>query len=551
MSGHKTSIIIGMATILVILYSLVFIIQTNMEKDIQLALKEQQTKQQQILSQNLASQIRADLSLVVKELRDISESQDAQNGNLGSTDLKKRLKEEFDVINSFTHVNALLVIDENGIVTSQIINRDVNLIGVDLSFRDYVKETKSKRVPYFSNGFKAYDSDVSIIVATHPIINKTTNKYIGLVIAGFRTPDFFNYYGMKNDINSQYFMIIGKDHRIITHPLEAFVGEDLFGEKIQKILARENDIGKINEGLNNFFAGKSDTTTYKFQGVERISSGTPVLINGKAEYYIITVFPTSLINSETSSILFWEKIGLLGLVAIMSGISLVFVVILQKYIQSKEEEKTKKLTAIGELSARLAHDLRNPLSIIKSTSELIQMRSKDKISEKDKDDFLKQNRAIDRMTHQIENVLDFVRIKPLQKQIVQISKILSNAILAVGIPSQITVNMPENDNVVSCDQKQMEVVFINILRNSIQALDGKGQIDIELFDADSQVIINVKDSGHGIPDELVPKVFDPLFTTKQEGTGLGLASCKNIIKNHGGEISVSNNPTTFTIILPR
>lgn len=551
MSGHKTSIIIGMATILVILYSLVFIIQTNMEKDIQLALKEQQTKQQQILSQNLASQIRADLSLVVKDLRDISESQDAQNGNLGSTDLKKKLKEEFDAINSFTHVNALLVIDENGIVTSQIINRDVNLIGVDLSFRDYVKETKSKRIPYFSNGFKAYDSDVNIIVATHPIINKTTNKYIGLVIAGFRTPDFFNYYGMKNDINSQYFMILGKDHRIIMHPLEAFVGEDLFGKKIQKILARENDIGKINDELNNFFAGKSDTTTYKFQGVERISSGTPVMINGKTEYYIITVFPTSLINSETSSILFWEKIGLLGLVAIMSGISLVFVVILQKYIQSKEEEKTKKLTAIGELSARLAHDLRNPLSIIKSTSELIQMRSKDKISEKDKDDFLKQNRAIDRMTHQIENVLDFVRIKPLQKQIVQVSKILSNAILAVGIPSQITVNVPENDNVVSCDQKQMEVVFINILRNSIQALDGKGQIDIELFDEDSQVIINVKDSGRGIPDELVPKVFEPLFTTKQEGTGLGLASCKNIIKNHGGEISVSNNPTTFTIILPR
>ena len=59
------------------------------------------------------------------------------------------------------------------------------------------------------------------------------------------------------------------------------------------------------------------------------------------------------------------------------------------------------------------------------------------------------------------------------------------------------------------------------------------------------------DSGHGIPEDVLPKIFEPLFTTKQVGTGLGLASCKSIIEKHGGSISVRNNPTTFSIILPK
>ena len=96
-------------------------------------------------------------------------------------------------------------------------------------------------------------------------------------------------------------------------------------------------------------------------------------------------------------------------------------------------------------------------------------------------------------------------------------------------------------------------VFINwILRlNSIQAMHEGGTIEIKIDEKDNMIILEFADSGKGISDNDLKKVFEPLFTTKQKGTGLGLASCRNIIDQHQGEISVKNNPTTFTIKLPK
>jgi len=78
-----------------------------------------------------------------------------------------------------------------------------------------------------------------------------------------------------------------------------------------------------------------------------------------------------------------------------------------------------------------------------------------------------------------------------------------------------------------------------------------GKIEIKINEKDNMVILEFADSGKGISDNDLEKVFEPLFTTKQKGTGLGLASCKNIVEQHQGEISVKNNPTTFTIKLPK
>ena len=98
----------------------------------------------------------------------------------------------------------------------------------------------------------------------------------------------------------------------------------------------------------------------------------------------------------------------------------------------------------------------------------------------------------------------------------------------------------------------MEIVFGNILLNSIQALgEGGGQIYVRYAKKPDSVIIEMVDSGPGIPQECLAKIFDPLFTTKQKGTGLGLTSSKNIVEQHGGTISAKNTPTTFTIVLPQ
>ncbi len=119
------------------------------------------------------------------------------------------------------------------------------------------------------------------------------------------------------------------------------------------------------------------------------------------------------------------------------------------------------------------------------------------------------------------------------------------------IPSNVTINFPKDDIVFLCDPQKIEIMLTNIILNAIQAIgDNKGTINIRTKKHQDSIQIKIEDSGPGIPSDIVNKIFDPLFTTKQEGTGLGLASCKNIVEQHKGDITVTNNPTTFTVTLP-
>lgn len=93
--------------------------------------------------------------------------------------------------------------------------------------------------------------------------------------------------------------------------------------------------------------------------------------------------------------------------------------------------------------------------------------------------------------------------------------------------------------------------YLFLIYNGIQAIRGTGQIDIEISDDENEIIIKVIDTGIGIPDRYVENIFEPLFTTKQSGTGLGLVSVKSIVEQHNGTITTKNNPTTFTMIFPK
>ena len=105
---------------------------------------------------------------------------------------------------------------------------------------------------------------------------------------------------------------------------------------------------------------------------------------------------------------------------------------------------------------------------------------------------------------------------------------------------------------MSADFFQLQIVFNNLLLNGIQAIGtDKGEIFIRVSEDDDNEIIEFENSGPPISEEILPHIFDSLVTTKQVGTGLGLVSCKTIIENHKGSITVRNNPTVFTIILPK
>jgi two-component system sensor histidine kinase HydH len=221
-------------------------------------------------------------------------------------------------------------------------------------------------------------------------------------------------------------------------------------------------------------------------------------------------------------------------------------------IKENDVLKKDKLHTIGEMSSRLAHDLQNPLSIIKNTLEILKIKQP-RLDEKTKENYERIERAATRMSQQIKDVLDYVRTSNLVLENASLIGLLKSVIADMEISEGIKITLPTEDVLVYGDIKQLEIVFANMIANSIQAIDEKGKIMIQASEIDGLTVIDVIDNGRGIPKENLNRIFEPLFTTKQNGTGLGLASCKSIIENHGGSIecsSIVGKGTVFTIKIP-
>ncbi len=212
--------------------------------------------------------------------------------------------------------------------------------------------------------------------------------------------------------------------------------------------------------------------------------------------------------------------------------------------------RTEKMASVGQLSSRLVHDLRNPLSVIKSTVELLKINNKN-IDETTRKKFERIESAMKKISYQIEDVLDFVRQSELHLKRQSIEEIIKSTIAGIDLPKEVKIKLNSQKIIVNCDSRKIEAVFTNIITNASQAMDGKGEIKIKVVEDNEDALIKIEDSGPGMTKSVMQKIFDPLFTTKNTGTGLGLSICKNIVEQHGGNIEVSSPPTVFSVRLPK
>jgi len=221
-------------------------------------------------------------------------------------------------------------------------------------------------------------------------------------------------------------------------------------------------------------------------------------------------------------------------------------------VESKTAElvKSERLATIGTMASRIAHDLKQPLTVMTTYADMLTPEILSKLDFPDREKWLRLQNSILDMNRIIEDVLDFARTAEIKKKKSSLLRILKLSLNPVKSTYGIVINLPENDVTLRCDPRKIEGVISNLLNNAVQALDGQGEIDITVSSDSEFVTIQVRDSGPGISTDHLEKIFEPMFTTKKTGTGLGLVICKSIVEQHGGSISVSNKPTTFTIKLP-
>jgi iron only hydrogenase large subunit-like protein/nitrogen-specific signal transduction histidine kinase len=224
-------------------------------------------------------------------------------------------------------------------------------------------------------------------------------------------------------------------------------------------------------------------------------------------------------------------------------------------------KQSEKLAHLGQLSAGIAHEINNPLGVVIMYTNIL-LDEANPESENYQDLKLIADQAL-RCKNIVSGLLNFARKNKVSFKSINISDFIQSCLKAVIIPPNVKVivnNFLANLN-TSIDEEQMTQALTNVIKNAVEAMPDGGVLSIELSNISDSVVIKISDSGSGIKEEHMDKLFTPFFTTKGlgQGTGLGLPTSYGIIKMHKGKIHVSSNPnpkkgktgTTFTITIPQ
>ena len=216
--------------------------------------------------------------------------------------------------------------------------------------------------------------------------------------------------------------------------------------------------------------------------------------------------------------------------------------------------RQERLATLGHIAASIGHELRNPLAVMETSLSLIRRRIGD--DERILHHLDRIHGQIDTCGTIINDLLEMARDREPNRTRVALHQIARDAVAAVSLPESIAVTLAIDESVgeAMLDAGQMRQVLVNLLTNAIQAMSGQaGTITVGASRIDDVLIIEVDDEGSGIDEESVGRLFEPLFTTRNRGVGLGLSLCQRIVHKHGGTIAASARPqggARFRITLP-
>lgn len=259
-------------------------------------------------------------------------------------------------------------------------------------------------------------------------------------------------------------------------------------------------------------------------------------------------------TSTKGSTIFGEHYRVNAVPGSQNRVTFVFQDITEQIEREREFERTQRFVEIGQMSAAIAHEFRNPLTSISGAAQLI--KSSAELSEIRQWAEVILHESAD-LNHLCDDFLDFAKPLALKLRACEVNELVRNVVssFAKDCPEGITVKFvpsPKSAYILA-DRFRFIHAIRNLLQNGVQAMPKGGCLRIGVGTKDDWVWITVSDQGIGIPDEHLDRVFIPFFTTKADGTGLGLANVRRVIEAHGGRVEVVSKPgvgTRFLLKLP-
>jgi signal transduction histidine kinase len=230
-------------------------------------------------------------------------------------------------------------------------------------------------------------------------------------------------------------------------------------------------------------------------------------------------------------------------------------------LQAAERESLRndQMAALGQLAAGLAHELRNPLTAIRTLVEAA--RGQGPGGRLDARDLEVLDEEIGRLDTTLQSFLDYARPPRLEQRSVDLRDVVRKTVQLVGPRAerqsiQLDVALPDEPLTAFADAEQLRQVLLNLLLNALDAIRTGGSVTLQAArdPAAGQIVLKVLDDGPGIPDSVREKLFEPFVSSKTAGTGLGLTISRRIVENHGGTITAEDRPeggAVFTVRLPQ
>ena len=442
-----------------------------------------------------------------------------------------------------------------GLSNAAVIDSAGNILATaegDNAFAGFTKEMKQSRAlsgqPVISNSGVTAGEMRACISMQVPIYGQD-GTVVGVFAAGVPVAEVSNVVEAQPMPVDEYIFVMDEEAYLIYHPWEAdnsgstdqvshHYAPSLFQKKTGDLLVRSvyDEIDELN------------VYTVMERTNWRIVAAMPV---GR-------VYAIILRNSLPDMVIF---------ILLLSCIILLYRTLVQakRYQKERETLRLQRLLSVNQLAAGIAHEIRNPLTSIKGFIQLMAMKSGQPPAANHLEIILAEIDRIEKLVSEFQMLSRPIKPTPFQE--VDLARSLNDVILLMASQalsknvsleffmqkSSATWPFGPEAYFVSGDAAQLKQVWINLVRNALEAVAKGGRVKVNLLRQDNQVVVVVEDNGPGITSEVMAKLGTAFYTTKENGTGLGLSVCYNIIHNHGGKMEVDSNPgegTRFTVLLP-